>query len=160
MHRSILKGDELRNQKSAIPSTYEESNTKWKAATILGTCNCIPPSTTVWGVNLFQRFCNMYSESSPGHWAVLQLPRCPSKEGELSENILQNLLNKWPPQTVSPSPALPPDRRAVGEELVVEEEVRGVNGGEGDDEVGHLAPEEDEGVHVELVVHMLLEAIV
>ena len=71
--------------------------------------------------------------------------------------ILQNLLNKWPPQTVSPSPALPPDRRAVGEELVVEEEVRGVNGGEGDDEVGHLAPEEDEGVHVELVVHVLLE---
>ena len=53
-----------------------------------------------------------------------------------------------------------PDRRAVGEELVVEEEVRGVNGGEGDDEVGHLAPEEDEGVHVELVVHVLLEAIV
>ena len=52
---------------------------------------------------------------------------------------------------------LPPDRGSVGEELVVEEEVRGVDGGEGDDEVGHLAPEEDEGVHVELVVHVLLE---
>ena len=42
----------------------------------------------------------MVSESSPGRWAVPQLPCCPSKQGELSENILQNLRNKLPPQTV------------------------------------------------------------
>ena len=29
--------------------------------------------------------------SSSGPWAVLQLPCCPSKQGELSENILQHL---------------------------------------------------------------------
>ena len=63
------------------------------------------------------------------------------------------------PSTPYPAPSalLPPDRGAVGEELVVEEEVRGVDGGEGDDEVGDLAAEEDEGVHVELVVDVLLE---
>ena len=44
-----------------------------------------------------ERFCKMFSESSPGCWAVLQLPCCPSKQGELSENLLQNLGKKWPP---------------------------------------------------------------
>ena len=39
----------------------------------------------------WEMFCKMFSESSPGRWAVLQLPCCPSKEGELSENIIQNL---------------------------------------------------------------------
>ena len=56
---------------------------------------------TVWGGNLFRRFCKMFSESWNGHWAALQLPCCPSKQGGLSENILQNLRNK--PQTVQQS---------------------------------------------------------
>ena len=47
---------------------------------------CIQVSTG-WGVHLFRRFCKMFSESSPGYWAVLKLPCCPIKEGELSENI-------------------------------------------------------------------------
>ena len=55
---------------------------------------------TVWGGSLFRRFCNMFSESFSGRWAVLQLPCCPRKQGKLSENILQNLRNKLPPQTV------------------------------------------------------------
>ena len=42
----------------------------------------------------------MFSESSTGRWAVMQLPCCPSKQGELSENILQNLFNNLTPQTV------------------------------------------------------------
>ena len=37
---------------------------------------------------------------SPSLWAVLQLPCCPSKQREFSENILQNLQNKLPPHTV------------------------------------------------------------
>ena len=55
---------------------------------------------TVWGGNLFRRFCNMFSESYPcslgqhGNCTAAQQP------GELSQNILQNLLNKLPPQTV------------------------------------------------------------
>ena len=47
-----------------------------------------------------ERFCNMFSESSPGCWAVLQLHCCPSKQGELSKKLLQNLGNKWPPHVV------------------------------------------------------------
>ena len=39
---------------------------------------------TVWGVRLWKRFCKMFSESSTGHLAVLQLPCCPNKQGELS----------------------------------------------------------------------------
>ena len=35
----------------------------------------------------------MFSESSTGCWAVLQLPCCPSKQRELSENILHNLFS-------------------------------------------------------------------
>ena len=42
----------------------------------------------------------MFSASSPSHWAVLQLPCCPSKQRELSEHILQNLFLNLPPQTV------------------------------------------------------------
>ena len=42
----------------------------------------------------------MFSESYTGSWAVLQLPCCPSKQGGLLENILQNLRNKWPPHLV------------------------------------------------------------
>ena len=49
---------------------------------------------TVWGGNLFRRLCEMFS-------AVLQLPCCPSKQRELSENILHNVRNnKLPPPTV------------------------------------------------------------
>ena len=47
-----------------------------------------------------KRFCNMFSESSTGSWAELQLPCCPSKQRELPENMLQNLLPNLPPQTV------------------------------------------------------------
>ena len=39
-------------------------------------------------------FCKMFSESSQGRLAVLQLPCCPCKQGKLSENIVQNLWNK------------------------------------------------------------------
>ena len=42
----------------------------------------------------------MFSESSTGSWAELQLPCCPSKQGELPENMLQNLFLNLPPQTV------------------------------------------------------------
>ena len=35
-----------------------------------------------------------------GCLAVLQLPCYPSKQGELLENMLQNLRNKWPPHPV------------------------------------------------------------
>ena len=45
-----------------------------------------------------------FSESSSGCWAILQLPCCPSKQGELLENILQNLRNKWPPHPVLDRP--------------------------------------------------------
>ena len=46
------------------------------------------------------RLCKMFSESSTGHWAVLRLPCCPSKQGNLSENILQNIFHNPTPKTV------------------------------------------------------------
>jgi len=52
------------------------------------------------GGNLFQRFCKVFSESSPRGWDVLQLPCCPGKKKELSENMLQNLRNMLLSQTV------------------------------------------------------------
>ena len=66
-------------------------------------------SSTGWGDHLFRRFCKPFSGSSPGCWAVLQLPCCPSKQGELLENILQNLRNKWlpHPRQRDTSPQLP-----------------------------------------------------
>ena len=36
-----------------------------------------------WGGHLFRRFCKMFFERSPGRWALLQLPCCPSKQGKL-----------------------------------------------------------------------------
>ena len=45
---------------------------------------CIQVSTG-WGVHLFRRFCKMFSESSPGCWAVLQLSCCPSKQGNFQK---------------------------------------------------------------------------
>ena len=49
---------------------------------------------TVWGGRLRKMFCNMFSENSTGRWVLLlQLPCCPRKAGELSENILQNLFH-------------------------------------------------------------------
>ena len=55
---------------------------------------------TVWGGRFWKRFCNMFSESSTGSWAELQLPRCPSKQVRLQENKSQHLLDNLPPQTV------------------------------------------------------------
>ena len=40
--------------------------------------------TVAWGGDLFRRFCKLFSESSTGRWAVLQVPCWPSKQGELS----------------------------------------------------------------------------
>ena len=60
---------------------------------------------TVWSGRLRKRFCNMFSESSTGSWAELQLPCCPSKQWELPENMLQNLLQNLPPQAVQISDA-------------------------------------------------------
>ena len=53
------------------------------------------------GSRLCTSFCKMCFESSTGRWAVLQLLCCPSKQTELSENILQNLFHNLPPQSVS-----------------------------------------------------------
>ena len=55
---------------------------------------------TGWGGHLSRRFCNIFSKSSPcllgqhGSCSTAQQP------GELSENSLQNLRNKWPPYPV------------------------------------------------------------
>ena len=76
---------------------------------------------TVWGGRLRKRFCNMFSESSTGNWAELQLPCCTSKKGELPENILQHLLHNLPPQTIRTATArctplqLAPRKRAISE---------------------------------------------
>ena len=66
----------------------------------------------------------MFSESFIGCWAVLQLPCCPSNQGEHSENILQNLRNKWPPHLVlwgdvevRPRPDQGHDERGEDEEV-------------------------------------------
>ena len=63
----------------------------------------VASNSTFWGGRLRKMFCSMFSESSTGSWAELQLPCCPSKQGELPENMLQNLLHnlQLPPQTVS-----------------------------------------------------------
>lgn len=42
----------------------------------------------------------MFSESSTGHWAVLQLLYCPSEQDELAENSLHNLFHNLTPQSV------------------------------------------------------------
>jgi len=52
------------------------------------------------GRQVEEHVCYMFSESSTGIWAQLQLPCCPSKLGELKENILQNLFLDLPPQNV------------------------------------------------------------
>ena len=57
-------------------------------------------STTVWGGRLRKRFCNMFSEISTGSWAELRLSCCPSKQGELPENMSQSLLLNLPPHPV------------------------------------------------------------
>ena len=63
---------------------------------------------TVWGGNLFQRFCKMFSESSPclpgQHCSCSKAQQWPV---EPSENILQNLRNKLLPLTVGKSENLP-----------------------------------------------------
>ena len=59
--------------------------------------------TTVWSgyFNLFRRFCNMFQREFPRMLGCTATAMLPSKQGELSENILQNLRNKLPPQTVN-----------------------------------------------------------
>ena len=47
-------------------------------------------SGTLSAIRLFPRFCKMFSESST---VVMQVPCCPGKPGELSENCLPNLQN-------------------------------------------------------------------
>ena len=42
----------------------------------------------------------MFSVSTTGSWAELQLSCSLSKEGELSEDMLQNLFYNLPPQTL------------------------------------------------------------
>ena len=41
----------------------------------------------------------MFSGSSTGSWAELQLPSYPNKQGEPPENMLQHILHNLPPQT-------------------------------------------------------------
>ena len=48
--------------------------------------------------NLFRRFCNMFSESSPGHWAVLQLPCCPSKQGNFQKTYYKTFGSSYRPR--------------------------------------------------------------
>ena len=48
-----------------------------------------------WGDNVD----HVFKKSTSGHWYVLQLLCSPSKQGELSENILQNLFHNLTPQT-------------------------------------------------------------
>ena len=60
-------------------------------------------NSTAWGGNLFWRFCNtlyMFSESSPCLLGQHGSCSTAKRPGELSENILQNLRNKLPSQTV------------------------------------------------------------
>ena len=49
---------------------------------------------TLSAIRLFPRFCKMFSESST---VVIQLPCCPGKQGELSENCFQNGDKTWEP---------------------------------------------------------------
>ena len=44
---------------------------------------------TVWGGNLLRRFCKMFSESFTVRWAVLQLPCCPSKQGNFQKTCYE-----------------------------------------------------------------------
>ena len=65
------------------------------------TCHATTTHVTEWGGRLLRKmFCNMFSESSTGSLAELQLPCCLSKQGELPENMLQNLFLNLLPQTV------------------------------------------------------------
>ena len=50
--------------------------------------------------SLGRRFCNMFSESSPCLLGQHESSSTAQWPGELSENILQHLRNKLPPQTV------------------------------------------------------------
>ena len=43
----------------------------------------------------------MFSDNSPGRWAVLQLPCCPSKQAELSENITKPSEQVAAPDSIS-----------------------------------------------------------
>ena len=55
-------------------------------------------AATVWGGRLSKRFSNMFPESSTGSWAELQLPCCPSKQGELPENCYKTFSSTCRPR--------------------------------------------------------------
>ena len=57
--------------------------------------------TTLSTIRSFPRFCKMFSESST---IVMQLPYCLGKQGELSENCLQNLRNDLMADSVKAMP--------------------------------------------------------
>ena len=53
---------------------------------------------TVWGGRLWKRFCEMFSETSAGSWAVLQLPCCPSKQyGNFQNTFFKTFLTTCRP---------------------------------------------------------------
>ena len=54
-------------------------------------------------IRSWERFCNMFSESSPDCWAVLRRPCWPSEQVELSEQKLQNLSDDLMNNPVFPS---------------------------------------------------------
>ena len=55
---------------------------------------------TVWGIRLWKRFCKMFSESSTGRWAALQLPCCPSKQGNFQRTFYNTFFTTWRPTVV------------------------------------------------------------
>ena len=73
---------------------------------------------------LLERFCKMFSET--GRWALVQLTCCPSKQGELSENVLlyKTLLTSCRPRVyISPARRSPStDRGALLANRVAAEE--------------------------------------
>ena len=83
---------------------------------------------TVWGGRLRKIFCNMFSESSTGSWAEVQLPCCPSKGNFLKtcnvtkpfiqpaapgcslRGLMSVSLTPVPPPPPSPQPPSVPDQ--------------------------------------------------
>ena len=74
------------------PQKYEMFRIDW--------CTKVDLLSTFWGVNLLQRFYNRHCRPLGCTAAAIC---CPGRQGELSENILQNLRNKFPPQTADES---------------------------------------------------------
>ena len=76
-----------KNRYDQITMTMEEASWIRKIYCITG-----------WGGRLRKRFCNMFSESSRGSMAELQLPCCPSKQGELPENCYKTFSSTCRPR--------------------------------------------------------------